>query len=1106
MQIQTLLIANRGEIAIRIARAAAELGIRTVAVFSEDDAQSLHIRKVDEAHPLRGKGPVAYLDSEQLLTVAHATNCDALHPGYGFLSENAAFARRCAEEGLKFVGPQAEVLDLFGDKVHARRFAIDQDVPVPPGTSQATSREEAEVFLASLGDGGAVMIKALAGGGGRGMREVHHAEDLAEAYARSQSEARAAFGIDSVYVEQLIRRARHIEVQVVGDGRGNVIHLWERECTLQRRHQKIVEVAPAPHLPQRVRESILSAALRMAQAVNYASLGTFEFLLDAEHLDENAPFYFIEANPRLQVEHTVTEELTGVDLVKTQLRLAEGRSLAEVGLEASILTEPSGFSLQARINMETLDASGGARPAGGTITAFEPPLGPGIRVDTFAYPGYTPSPHFDSLLAKLIVHVPSGEYADVLARAYRALCEFRIEGIQTNISLLQNLLRHQDVVEHHIDTNFVEEHIQELLPSDANVHQQLYFAHGKKDMQPEQQVQATYIQGLEGTQPVIAPHRGTVVALDVSVGDVVQARQQVAVVEAMKMEFIVEAATGGLVRSVVAAVGDTLADGQPLLFIELLDNDVLKQEQANVVDLNVIPAALQEVQARHDAGRDEFRPDAVERRRRSGQRTVRENIADLCDPDSFIEYGSLALAAQRRRRSEEELIKLSPADGLVTGIGNVNGTLFSDEQSRCMVLAYDYTVFAGTQGFMNHKKMDRLLSLAQQWRLPIFLFAEGGGGRPGDTDWPGVAGLDNTTFINFAKLSGLVPLVGIVSGRCFAGNAALLGCCDVIIATKNATIGMGGPAMIEGGGLGVFAPEEIGPVSMQAPNGVIDVVVTDEAEAVQVAKQYIAYIQGRVTEWECADQRLLRQLIPENRLRVYDIRKVIETLADRGTVLELRHQFAPGMITALIRIEGRPFGVLANNPMHLGGAIDADGADKAARFLQLCDAFGLPILSLCDTPGFMVGPEAEKTATVRHVSRMFVIAGSLKVPFFSVVLRKGYGLGAQAMTAGGFHTPFFTIAWPSAEFGAMGLEGAVRLGYRKELAAISDPQERQSRFEEMVNAAYQQGKAINMAAYLEIDEVIDPLETRRWLIQGLRSIPASAAASEGKRRPFIDPW
>jgi len=595
------------------------------------------------------------------------------------------------------------------------------------------------------------------------------------------------------------------------------------------------------------------------------------------------------------------------------------------------------------------------------------------------------------------------------------------------------------------------------------------------------------------------------VSVDVKAGDVVQSGQHVAVMEAMKMQFIVEASSDGVVRQIMVSEGDTVSTGQPLLFIEPLDTASERVEQAKPVDLDAIRPDLREVGERHAVGLDEFRPEAVERRRRSGQRTVRENLADLCDTGSFIEYGALALAGQRRRRSPEELIKLSPADGLVAGIGNVNGAMFPDEQSRCMVLAYDYTVFAGTQGVMNHKKTDRLLRLAHQWKLPIVLFAEGGGGRPGDTDWSGVAGLDNTTFLNFARLSGLVPLVGIVSGRCFAGNAALLGCCDVIIAAQDATIGMGGPAMIEGGGLGVFAPEEVGPVSMQAPNGVIDVLVADEAEAVRVAKRYLAYFQGSTANWACADQRLLRQLVPENRLRVYDMHTVIETLADQESALELRRQFGPGIITTLIRIEGRPLGVIANNPLHLGGAIDANAADKAARFMQLCDAFGLPILSLCDTPGFMVGPEAERTALVRHVSRMFVTAGSISVPFLSVIVRKGYGLGAQAMTGGSFHAPFFTVAWPSGEFGAMGLEGAVRLGYRKELAAIGDPQERQSAFETMVDAAYQQGKAINMASYMELDDVIDPLETRRWIMQGLRSVPASIP-SDGRRRPFVDTW
>jgi acetyl-CoA carboxylase carboxyltransferase component len=356
-----------------------------------------------------------------------------------------------------------------------------------------------------------------------------------------------------------------------------------------------------------------------------------------------------------------------------------------------------------------------------------------------------------------------------------------------------------------------------------------------------------------------------------------------------------------------------------------------------------------------------------------------------------------------------------------------------------------------------------------------------------------------------ARLSGLVPLVGVVSGRCFAGNAALLGCCDVIIATRSASIGMAGPAMIEGGGLGTFTPEEVGPTSVQGPNGVIDVLVEDEAEAVQVAKQYLSYFQGVLSDWQCADQRELRHAIPENRLRVYDIRSLIETLADLGSVLELRRQFAPGLVTAFIRIEGKPFGLLANNPMHLGGAIDAQAGDKAARFMQLCDAFDIPMLSLCDTPGFMVGPESEKQATVRHVSRMFVAAASLSVPFFTVVLRKGYGLGAQAMAAGSFHSPLFTIAWPSGEFGAMGLEGAVRLGYAKELAAVEDPAEREKLFDKMVAKAYQNGKAINMASFLEIDAVIDPQETRAWLLRGLNAAPR-AMDREGKKRGFVDTW
>ena len=1130
--ITSLLIANRGEIAIRIIRAAAEMDLRAVVVFSEDDVDCLHTRRADQAIALRGVGAAAYLDIDQIIAAAKSAGCDAIHPGYGFLSENADLARRCAEEGIIFVGPRPEMLELFGDKAQARSLAKRCEVPLLPGTSGPTSLEAARDFFSSLRPGDSMMIKAIAGGGGRGMRAVGDLHQLEEAYKRCQSEARAAFGVEDVYVERLMPRARHIEVQIIGDASGSVSHLWERECTVQRQNQKLVEIAPSPSLSSGSRDRLTAAAVTLAQAARFDNLGTFEFLVDADGAGDDAEFAFIEANPRLQVEHTVTEEVLGLDLVKLQLHLACGRSLSELGLEQADVPKPRGFAMQARVNMEAMTPDGRAKPSGGTITALEIPAGPGIRVDSFAYTGYTTNPRFDSLLAKLIARSTSANFADVVKKTYRALYEFRIEGLATNVEFLENLLQHPEFTANRLYTRFVEDHIAELIAPAASDHRRLLhdtsskslagaridatdplavLNHGKTGTAPRGGFDATAAAtpsdaaAPDNTIAIKAPMQGTVVSIDVAAGERVRRGQQLLVMEAMKMEHVIEAESDGIVWGFAVAAGDAVFEGHPLVFLERAEVEAAESSAARTIDLDHVRPDLQEVRERHQVGLDAARPDAVARRRSSGQRTARENVDDLCDPDTFSEYGALVIAAQRRRRSLDDLIQNTPADGLIAGVGRVNGALFDDSKSQCVVMAYDFTVLAGTQGQQNHRKKDKMFELARESRLPVIIFTEGGGGRPGDTDGLWVAGLDCLAFNFWGKLSGLVPMVGINSGKCFAGNAALLGCCDVVIATANSNIGMGGPAMIEGGGLGIFRPEEVGPMEVQVPNGVIDVAVADEAEAVRIAKKYLSYFQGPIANWECADQRLLRATIPENRLRIYDVHSVIETLADTGSVLELRRHFGLGMITALIRIEGRPIGVIANNPMHLAGAIDSDGADKAVRFMQLCDAFDLPILSLCDTPGIMVGPEIEKTALVRHVARMFVTGANLSVPFFTIVLRKGYGLGAQAMAGGSFRVPFFTISWPTGEFGGMGLEGAVKLGFRKELAAETDHARRKALFDEMVARMYKIGKAVNMASNFEIDEVIDPVDSRKWIGTALRSSPPPTPRN-GKKRPNIDTW
>ena len=1133
--VRNVLIANRGEIAIRIARAATDLGIGTVAVATADDANSLHLRAADASALLPGRGAAGYLDMDALIEAAQEHGCDAVHPGYGFLAESGEFARRCRDAGINFVGPTPELLELFGNKVRARAVAEQAGAPVLAGTNQAVTLDDARAFFASLGAGRAMMIKAVAGGGGRGTRAVPSEDEIEAAWERCRSEAEAAFGNGALYVEQLIPRARHIEVQIIGDLEGDIAQLGERECSVQRRFQKIVEIAPAPQLDPELRERIIDAALEISRAAGYSSLGTFEFLVDAsEQAGRNGapPFAFLEANARLQVEHTVTEQVTGVDLVQSQLRVAGGATLTELGLSGHALAQPRGYAIQTRVNMETLGEDGAVRPAGGTLTAYEAPSGPGVRTDGFGYVGYETSAAFDSLLAKVISHSPTPRFEDAVTRADRALSEFRIEGVQTNIPFLQSVLAHPDFSNGGVHTRWVDERIAELANADGHRRRHLVsetvdpsagFAGARVDNSDplalfahDQAVKAAQpalaggeeppdLSGPDGSVGLPAPIQGTIVAILVDEGDEVRTGQDLVVLEAMKMEHVIHANRDGVVRALACAVGDVMREGFPLVYIQEAEVSVAALERGEVFDPDFIRGDLQELIDRHAYTLDENRGEAVAKRRGRGYRMPRENIEQLVDPGSFQEYWPLIVARQHQRHSDESLRINTPADGLLAGTATINGDLVGEERARAIVVHYDYTVLAGTQGGRNHYKQDRMFEMANRFRFPIVFYTEGGGGRPGDDrTGPGVA-FDTYTFTQFSKLSGLVPLVGVTNGRCFAGNTALLACCDVIIATEGSTVAMGGPAMIEGGGLGVYTPEEVGPMSFQVPNGVVDILVKDEEEATEVAKKYLSYFQGPIDEWEAPDQRRLRHIVPENRLRLYDMREIIDTIADKGSVLEIREKFGIGIITAFIRVEGKPIGVVANNPHHLAGAIDSPGSDKGARFLQLCDAFDIPVLSLMDCPGMMVGPDVEATALVRHCARMFNTGANLSVPLFGVVVRKAYGLGVQAMCGASALVGFFTVAWPTAEFAGMNIEGSVKLGYRKELAAIEDVDERKADYERRVERAYDNAKAVNAAAGGGLDDVIDPAETRTWLANALRRLPPTPQRT-GKKRPYIDTW
>ncbi|MBD3648405.1 MAG: ATP-grasp domain-containing protein, partial [Pseudomonadales bacterium] len=646
-RLNRVLIANRGEIAVRIARAATSRGMDSVGVYSPVDALSLHTRFTSESREIgEPNDPLgAYLDIDALIEVARSTGCDCVHPGYGFLAESAAFAARCEDENIAFVGPPSKTLALFGNKVRARDLAASLGIPIIKGSeSPLDSADEAVALAEELGY--PVMLKAASGGGGRGMRIIEKPEEMQTGFERCSSEAAAAFGDGSIFVEKYLHRPRHIEVQILADAAGHVVHLYERDCSVQLRHQKVIEVAPAPGLKPELREAILRDAVRLVKGTSYISAGTVEFLV----VPETGEYFFIECNPRIQVEHTITEEVTGVDLVEAQFHLAEGASLASLGLvDQKAVPSPGGFALQARVVVQ----------GSGSLSAYKEPSGAGVRVDGCGYLGYAPPPQFDPLLAKLICRSsrlsnedPRGAFLSATDRVRQALKEFHIGGVRTNIPLLYEILSLPEFRDGDARTTLLEEKADVLGNSTLNsqaldlLHQQsLRHGAGGPAASAAPVAPASTLEIPEGDRTVLCPMDSAIVEVNMKPGDAVAAGDPLLVVSAMKMETLVTAPCAGTI-SVCAhlEVGDTVAAGQTIA-------GITPSESAG--DTTAIPESdqtwgptLEEINTLRRLAEERLAPGSADpgvvRQRDRGKLTCRERILLFLDKDSFREVGSVA--------------------------------------------------------------------------------------------------------------------------------------------------------------------------------------------------------------------------------------------------------------------------------------------------------------------------------------------------------------------------------------------------------------------------------------------------------------------------------
>ena len=1114
-----VLIANRGEIAIRVARAASALGVESVSVYAPADALSLHTRVTTDSRALApsdalSSDPVrAYLDIEALIEAARASRCDSVHPGYGFLSENTGFARRCLEEGLAFIGPRPETLALFGDKTKARELARSLGIPIVPGSHESVaSAEEAMDVAEKLGY--PVMLKAAAGGGGRGMRVVASAQEMPAAFARCQSEARAAFGDGSVFVEKLIARPRHIEVQILADAHGDIVHLYERDCSVQLRNQKVVEIAPAPGLDAGLRHRILEDAIRLARAAGYVNAGTVEFLVSPERGEH----FFIECNPRIQVEHTVTEQVTNIDLVEAQFRIAAGERLKALGIaDQSAVPAPRGFAVQARI------VAGGA----GVLTAYKEPTGPGVRVDSCGYLGYAPPPHFDPMFAKLICKSNSTHSFDsALDRALRALDEFHIAGLPTNLHQLRAILSHPAVRAGDARTTLFSEHpelgARNGAPASASasmalLEQQATAIGGGRAAMTLARVQPTSA-GLtvpSGEEGVESPMAGSIIEIHVKVGATVEAGATLMIVSAMKMETAVTAPCAGVVTALSPAeIGANVAAGQIIATIAPSERAADTSGPREYGDDTWAPM-LADVRKLQAIAHRRFAPDSADpgvlRQRKRGKLTCRERIALLLDPGSFREVGSIAGFADYD--DDGRITGFTPANH-VGGWGKIDGR-------TAVVCADDFTSRGGHADGAIGAKSIHLDRLSMDLRCPSIRLLDGssGGGsvaamvpkqqKPGESSAkessgsitagrPRVSG-EGGSFLPghlgssiYAEQLAQVPVVNVLLGSVVGIGAAkaVLGHFSVMV-RDIAQLFVAGPPVVRHAMGYDISKEELGGWHIHCRNGSVDNLAETEAEAFSLTKRFLSYLPSSVYEAppvlapdpnDPIDRREeeLFTLIPRKRTMTFDMRRAIRLMADRNSFFEIGPLWGTDQIVGFVRFNGYPMGVIASDCRHInGGALTADGCDKLKRHLDLCDLFHLPVLNLIDNPGFAVGLEHEISGTIRKGGEWMIAFAQVSVPIFTVIMRRSFGVAGN-----NYATPrsgvSARVVWPAADVGGIPPEGGIEAAYKRQLAEAADPEALRAEINARIESARGPIGPLNR---FQMEEMIDPRDTRRWVCE-----------------------